>query len=72
MQIRSWRSGVLFVVLCCVVGLLIGAMAGQVDAAPAPGWHDRAPEMQERPSKGPLTCGNSVGDTGFEPVTSSV
>jgi hypothetical protein len=26
----------------------------------------------KRPPKGPLTCVFSVGDTGFEPVTSSV
>jgi hypothetical protein len=26
----------------------------------------------EKPAKGLLTCGNVVGDTGFEPVTSSV
>ena len=30
------------------------------------------PEIGKRPSKGPLTCGYLVGDTGFEPVTSSV
>lgn len=30
------------------------------------------PETGKRPSKGPLTCGYVVGDTGFEPVTSSV
>ena len=30
------------------------------------------PENGKRPSKGPLTCIFMVGDTGFEPVTSSV
>ncbi len=30
------------------------------------------PEIGKRPSKGPLTCGYLVGDTGFEPMTSSV
>ena len=30
------------------------------------------PQNGKRPSKGPLTCTFTVGDTGFEPVTSSV
>jgi hypothetical protein len=31
-----------------------------------------SPGIGKRPWKGPLTCTFTVGDTGFEPVTSSV
>ena len=54
---------------------------GPIVAAPEPGQErpnlaarcsPYVPEIGKRPSKGPLTCGYLVGDTGFEPVTSSV